>query len=99
MVALMQNVPIVNWQPRNDYVMVKVVKAGQTPSGIAVPDMAAEGLSWYVHRVGPKITDLKPGDRVEIAGEIGQDIARVPNNTGLFITKEANVLLVCPKGE
>lgn len=90
--------PTVNWKPRKDYVVMRLVKAGQTPTGIALPDTASEGVQWYVTDVGPDVEGLKRGDRVEPMGTIDQDIARVPGTRDLFLTKEANIPIVAGKG-
>ena len=82
------------YRPRGEYVLLKFTRAGQTPSGIAVPDKATEGHTWHVLAVGPKVDDLEPDQRVLVMGSIGADIAVVPNEKDVYITKQQNVLLI-----
>lgn len=82
------------YEPRNDFVILRLSKKQTTAGGVGLPDTAAEGMIWHVVAAGPKVEDLKPGDQVEAMGTLGQDIARVIRETDLFITKEQNVLLV-----
>ena len=80
--------------PRNDYVLVRKVMLGETPSGIAVADGTIEGMEYRVVAVGPKVKGLLEDDRVLMIGTIGQDIAYLPNSRDLMLTKETNVALV-----
>jgi co-chaperonin GroES (HSP10) len=81
------------YEPRNDFVILRLSKRSTTAGGVGLPDTAAEGMVWHVVAAGPKVEDLKPGDQVEAMGTINQDIAPVIRTKDLFITKEANVLL------
>lgn len=86
-------------KPRNDYVVIRRVTRGKTPSGIAVADWSIEGVDHVVQHVGPKVEHLKPGDTVLMIGAKGEDYAFLPNSKGLLIIKEANVVLVYGEDE
>ena len=83
-----------NHFPRNDYVLLRRVVHGQTPSGIAVGDTTLEGIDHVVVSYGDKVKNLKEGDKVLIVGQHGLDYAFLPNDRELFVTKEQNVVLV-----
>lgn len=81
-------------QPRNDFVLVKLTTVGKSVGGVVVPDTSQEAQKWTVVSFGPDVKGLNPGDEVMIMGTIGEDIARLPRESSLFITKQANILLV-----
>ena len=41
------------YKPRNDYVLVKIVDLGETPSGIATPQTSIHGKEFHVLADGP----------------------------------------------
>jgi len=88
------NEPVEFLRPRGEYVLLRLKRPGQTPTGIAVPDDSVEGHTWFILAVGPQVGDLEPGQRVLIMGAVGQDIAHVPNQKDIYITKQQNILLV-----
>lgn len=81
-------------QPRNDMVLVRIVAKGKTLSGIAMPDTAMEGNDFIVAAVGPKVEDLKVGERVMVIGRRGHEWDVLPGTTDLFILKEVNVPMI-----
>ena len=81
------------YRPRNDFVVLRRMEIGKI-KGFWMPGMSRMGKKLIVQAIGPKVEDLKVGDVVEAIGEPGQDIVTLPNETDLFITKEANVLCV-----
>jgi hypothetical protein len=81
-------------RPRNDMVVLRLRDLGISEGGVAIPEASREGKEWRVVAVGSKVEGLKPNDRVEPMGEIGQDIARIPGYKGFYILKEVNILLV-----
>lgn len=83
-----------NVTPRNDLVLLRLTAQGTTPSGLKVADTSAEGRQWFVVNFGSKVTDLTKGMRVEVMGTINEDIVRLPNEKDLYVTKEANILLI-----
>ena len=81
------------YRPRGDFVIYKVVDKGQV-RGIAMPDAAAEGKQRVVVAKGPKVENLEVGDIILTCGQPGVDLTRLPEEHDLFITREANVVLV-----
>lgn len=80
--------------PRNDIVLLRKQKITARDSGLVMPDQADEGWAVFVEAVGPKVKELKPGDRVmALASEAG-GMARVHGERDLWITREDNIMLV-----
>ena len=82
------------YKPRCDYVLVRLARADKSVGGVVLPEVTQEGHRWYVEDVGPEVEDLEAGDRVDIIGQIGQDIAQIRNEKDLFQTKQSNVCLI-----
>mgnify|MGYP001596401512 CR=1 FL=1 len=82
------------YRPRNDYVVLRLHNMDKTPAGVVIPKANAEGRVWTVVATGPKVEDLKVGDVVNPMGEVGQDIALLPRERDLYITREGNILMV-----
>ena len=82
------------YRPRNDYVILRLSNIDKTAAGVVIPKANTEGRVWTVVAIGPKVDDLKPGDVVNPMGEVGQDIAMLPRERDLYLTKEANILMV-----
>ncbi len=78
--------------PRGDYVLVQLIDVTLSTGGVALPSISADAKSFYVVSCGPDVKDLKEGDQVQMIGTIGEDIARLPREKGLFITKQVNIL-------
>ena len=84
---------MIAYKPRNDFVLFRVVPR-KLVRGLAMPDRASEGKDIVIEAVGPKVEGLKVGDRVQAIGTNGQDLVSVPGESGLFLTREANVVLI-----
>jgi hypothetical protein len=82
------------FQPRNDYVLIRRVTLGETPTGIAVADGTIEGVEHRVSAFGPDVKGLEVGDSVLLIGTLGSDYGFLPNSRDLLITKQQNVVLV-----
>lgn len=87
------------YRPRNDFVILKLTRIEVNKAGVAIPQGSNESMKWTVHSTGPKVEDLVSGDVVLVMGTQGQDLAPLPRERDLFITKEANVLLVVTEDE
>jgi hypothetical protein len=81
------------YQPRNDFVICKVVPRGKSQGGIAIPEIGAAGMSTFVVAVGPQVQDLKPGDEILVATSsgVGYDVADVKDH---FATKQEFITCV-----
>lgn len=88
-----------NWQPRNDYVIFRMVDTGVSLGGVAVPEISIQGKKFYVVACGPKVEDLDIGEEVLMTGREGFDYFPLPNTKGMFLTQEKNVVLRQPVGE
>ena len=86
-----------SYKPRNEFVLLRLGHRDKTVAGVVLPEVSDEGKVWTVVAVGPKVDDLLPGDVVHPMGTMGQDIARLPREADLFITAQANILLVGKK--
>lgn len=82
----------VKHKPRNDFVLVRKVVLGKTPSGIMVGDETNEGLEFRVVAFGPKVTDLKKDDKVLVIGA-RDSYMFLPNSSDLFLTRQENICL------
>jgi len=83
-----------NFEPRNDWVLIRVVKIGQTDTGIALPDLAIEGKEFVVVAAGPEVQDLMPGDKVLMIGQRNVVYFEVPGTNDLLVIKQEHVVLV-----
>jgi len=81
---------------RNDFVLLRLVDKGRVGT-IITPQSAAQGKERIVVSIGSKVENLAVGDSVFIIGTLGEDVVQLPNHSDLFITKEANVVLVVRK--
>lgn len=70
------------------------MNVGMSDGGVVIPDISTHGKQRVIVAVGPKVEDLKAGDRVFIIGTPGQDFSQLPNFQDLFITRQENVVLV-----
>lgn len=82
------------FRPRNDFVLVRIVDLGETESGLAIPQMSAQGKEFVVEGVGPKVKDLVVGDKVLMLGARNVTYFEVPNDSKLIVIKEEHVVLV-----
>ena len=79
--------------PRNDFVLFRLVDR-QMVRGVYVPQVSAQGKERVIEAIGPKVEDLKVGDKVFVIGEVGVDVVALPNDKDLYLTKQINVVLV-----
>lgn len=84
----------VKYRPRNDKVLLRVIDRGQTESGLQLPQQSQEGQEVIVLAVGPKVEDLKKGDRVIIISEEGGGPTHLRGEKDLYVVKESEVALV-----
>ena len=82
-----------NYRCRGDFVLFRIIDRG-IHRGIAMPNIAAQGKDKVVIAIGPKVEDLKVGDKVLVIGQPGQDVVQVPTEPNLFLSREANIVLV-----
>jgi hypothetical protein len=81
-------------KPRGEYVLIRRVVHGQTPSGIRVSEASFEGMDHVVEAFGSGVTDLHIGDKVLLIVTNREDYAFLPNSKDLLITKHQNIVLV-----
>lgn len=84
-------------QPRNDMVLVRIIKRGESRGGIAMPDISAEGTDYIVEAVGPKVVGLEVGDKILPVGRRGVEWDLIPEESDLFILKESNIPIIYKK--
>lgn len=82
-----------SWQPRNDYVLIRVTELGESPGGVALPDSAIQGKKFTVDAVGPAVIDLALGDEVLMLGSQGAQYYPLPNSKQLFVIRQEHVVL------
>lgn len=85
------------YTPRNDFVLMRVEE--RTVGKLHMPDKAQEGKATFVVACGPDVTGLEPGDRVLAIGTPGEDLVRLPGESRLFVTRQANVICVVGEDE
>lgn len=81
------------YAPRNDFVLFRLIDKGRVGS-IMTPQKSAQGKERIIVAVGPDVKDIKPGDSVFVIGVVGQDVVILPNEIDLYLTRQANVVLV-----
>lgn len=84
---------LIRYRPRNDFVLFRFIDRGQV-RGIITPDKSAQGKERIVMAMGPDVVDLKIGDKVMVIGSPGQDVIAMPEDKDIYLTKQANVVLV-----
>ena len=82
------------FQPRNDWVLIRIVEVGVTEQGIAMPASAIEGKEFHVIAAGPDVKDLKPGNKVLMIGQDRVNYFKVPASKDLIVIREEHVVLV-----
>ncbi len=82
------------FRPRNELVIVRVETIDKNRAGIALPGTSLESKKYIVTSVGPKVEDLKVGDRVLINGEKGQEWQNIPGYNDLIVTHQQFVSLI-----
>lgn len=81
------------YEARNDIVLIERVEAGKI-GNLVMPEVANEGWRNIVREIGPDVEHLQIGDEVHVIGAINLDIIGIPNETNVFATKQANVILI-----
>ncbi len=80
-------------KPRNDFCLIRVSQADKQ-GGVHIPGMSQEAQRYHVEAIGPKVEDLKIGDRVLCTGKKDLDFSFIPGHSGLMIIRADNVVLV-----
>jgi hypothetical protein len=83
----------ISYIPRNDFVLYRIVDRGQV-RGVHIPQISAQGKDIVIVAVGPEVKDLQPGDKVFAVGTKGQDVIELPNEQHLYLSRQANIVLV-----
>lgn len=81
------------YRPRNDVILLKTIDGIKSEGGVIMPDVSAEGKANFIVAVGPKVEDLKFGDRVLIIGAMNETVVQLPRERGVYATRETNCLL------
>ena len=81
------------WQPRNDYVLVKVSIREETEGGVALPQVSIQGKKFTVEAIGPKVEGLNVGDEVMMVGHHGANYYELPNSKDMIVIKQECVVL------
>lgn len=81
------------YRPRGDFVIYQVRDRGLV-KGLQMPDSAVEGKERIVVALGPEVKDLELGDMVLTCGQPGMDLTKLPEEVDLYLTRQANVVLV-----
>lgn len=87
-----------NYIPRNDFVVFKLIDKGKL-RGINIPQISSQGKERVIVSVGPKVENLKPGDRVFAIGTVGEDVVMIPTEQDLYLTRESNIVLIVKEDE
>lgn len=87
----------ITYIPRNDFVLIEVVRVPETDSGIAVPDDSIEGKAFIVRGIGPKVEGLKVGDQVFPMGRKHESYWELPNRRDLLVLKQECVAVIIEK--
>lgn len=88
-----ENIMSTKYNPRNDFVIIRAVKRDATPTGIGIPQNSAWGEEYIVEAIGPKVENLKIGDKVMMIGsEQNGTMSRIPMTKDLMVTREENVI-------
>lgn len=81
------------FKPRNDFCLIEIVDLDKL-NGIVIPQISNQAKEHRVVAVGPAVEGLKVGDIVRAVGQMGQDVVTLPDFTNVYVTKQANVILV-----
>ena len=84
---------MMKYRPRGDFVIYQVRDRGLV-KGLQMPDKAAEGKERIVVALGPEVKDLELGDVILTCGQPGVDLTMIPEEHNLYLTRQANVVLV-----
>lgn len=81
------------WQPRNDYVLVRVSIREETEGGVALPQVSIQGKKFTVEAIGPKVEGLSVGDEVMMVGHHGANYYELPNSKDMIVIKQECIVL------
>ena len=88
----------VTYRPRNDYVLIKIIDLGKSKAGVLIPEICIEGKEFHVLAKGPDVQNLEVGDKVLCIGKKGEDYGYLPARSDVFLTKQANCVLIFDDG-
>ena len=83
---------MVKFKCRNDIVLFRMIT--EDVRGIAMPDKSMTAKVCIVEAIGPKVEDLQVGDRVFVAGKLGETCGAIPNSIDLYVTPQQYVYLI-----
>ena len=73
-----------SYEPRNALVLIRKKKRGLV-HGLHMPEVSAEGVDFFVVKVGPDVVDLKPDDQVMLMGKPDETYYPVPGEPSMII--------------
>lgn len=92
-----------NYVPRNDFVLLRVVKTKPPIGELHFPDGSSESKKMIVVAVGPAVRDsvsrLEAGDEVLALGNMNVNYFEVPHARDLIVIKQEHVVLVMGEGK
>ena len=87
-----------NYRPRNDVVLLRLLKRGVTESGIHLPQISEDDREWIVEGCGPDAKGLIRGDRVIVLLTQGS-LVSIPGESDLFAVRQESILAIVGRGE
>lgn len=87
------------YQPRNDFVLIKVTARDKSAHGVVLPQVSMEAKDYMVVSFGSDVKGLKAGDRVLLIGQLGMQYFPVPREQDLILIKQEGVALVIAEDE
>lgn len=84
--------------PREDFVLFRMTRQ-DTVRGLVMPQVSQQGLVRIVVAKGPNVKDLDTGDEVLVCGQVGSDVIALPNEPDLYLTRQANVLVIVRRAD
>lgn len=82
------------YKARLDFVVYQFHKKALTKSGLAIPDRSLEGQECTVVSIGPKVENLKVGDKIQLLSTDRTMTTQIPDERDLFLTRDGNIALV-----
>ena len=80
----------ITYTPRNDYVLLRIAKAGTLPS----PDVSAQNSEFIVVATGPGVTGLNALDRVHVNMMQGIPFYHVNVSKDFILVKQEHIIAV-----